>query len=465
MGPFALPVPAWRLGQQQRKRKRRYNNPLADSASPEAETAPSSAHLPLDSINPRSHSPGTLRQFAAAGLAPEEEIPAKIHPNFPHKALPTGYQSSAGRRRRGRSRMSATTSGSEADLDTDASESQQRRVDGLAGDHSARMKHINTMMAIMYRCLHEGDIARAKRAFGLLIRTKDVDIRLHGMWAIGTEILMREGEDDHTQDARVNAGADATTADGEETDIATTRPPPRWGSAANVDTVRDYLENLIHQHPYDPHLPRSTSAADFWPALFSIEVYNIDAECKRALHRLAQEVESPPDTESEPPLSQSGSEDYETQMSRREDGRKDMQWAAKDEIRHGTRAAAEQIATRMDQLMENAPYTAHLELLRLRGMLALFIGDMHLSSRLVEKSELEDRLRGLSLHEGLRKGAGKEQDREAARHREEEYEKARVYFQRILEKGGELEPWLVRFLDPDEDSNGDQETVNSSALY
>ena len=53
---------------------------------------------------------------------------------------------------------------------------------------SARLRHLSALTTVLHRCLGEGDIARAKRAFGMLTRAQDVDIRRGGLWAVGAEI-------------------------------------------------------------------------------------------------------------------------------------------------------------------------------------------------------------------------------------------------------------------------------------
>ncbi|KAH8681504.1 hypothetical protein BX600DRAFT_491700 [Xylariales sp. PMI_506] len=510
MGPFTLPVPDWRLGPPQRKRKHEAREqtgaqPIGPpSPSPDERSNRSSSHLPSDSINPLSHSPATLRQLAVAGLSPGDELPSKLYPYFPHKPLPRDAASTGSRRRsRSRSRgrintpgsgdperrqMSAASSGSEADVDTDATEPHRRRLSRQSphqqqeGDemtekvHSARLKHLNTMMAIMHRCLHESDIERAKRAFGLIIRMREVDIRQGNMWAIGTEILMRDGEKEAARGSQdhdttsVGQGRDATQS---EASGAT----HRWGAAANIDTVKAYLQNLIQHHPYDPHLPQVTGAVDFWPALFSIEIYNIDAESKAALARLDQEFdqssllldEDDDEYEDDDGYERDGSrlapEEYADNNNDDDDddggasrhhrrSRRALRWAGRDEIRHETQGVALQVVARMDQLMENAPYAAHPELLRLRGMLSLFVGDLYLSSSFMAR----DRGRLIRTAVGGAGGSASgttPQDREALRRRDAEVSKARVYFAKLLEKGGELEPWLLEVMEEGQEDDED----------
>lgn len=512
MGPFALPVPSWKQGQHHHKRRKIEEKETPADApsvenppSPEEESVrtPTSSHLHSDTINPRSHSPNTLRQLVVAGLSPDEELPSQQYPSFPHKALPADYFGrdgrNAGRRSRSRSRskMSALTSGSEADADdTDASgstvtarrwrgrgrndedaqaEEEEERLAQEAHASPARIRHLGTMLAILHRCLHTGDVPRARRAFSLLLQTRDVDVRLNGMWTLGAEILMRNGEtaDGHQHGGRRGErGEQDETAEGDdgegEGDDASRPPPPRWGSAANIDKVRDYLSSLIQQHPYDAHLPRLTSAVDFWPALYNIEIYNIDAEFRRALFQADEEQEQREQEEGQDPslLSDGPNEDeyrsdngeggrdededaYEARFRRREARRQMARHVARDAVRRETRAAAMQIAARMDTTMESPPYMTHVELLRLRGLLAMFIGDLWLPSRLLEEASKigsggvdDDR----DSRDDKIKTSSRE-DREFWRRREEEIDRARMLFERLIEKGGVVEPRLLRFLD------------------
>ncbi|KAI0597029.1 hypothetical protein F4775DRAFT_272865 [Biscogniauxia sp. FL1348] len=414
-GPFALSVPGYKLGVHTR-RHRKLDGERRASQSPSPSPARSlpedaaSSYLPSGSINPLSHTPDTLRQFAVAGLSPEDELPSRLYPSFPHRPLPPEYPSRSRRNPR-RTSMPGTSTG-ESEV-----ESGSRKEAAAVQQHSARLKHLNTMTAIMHRCLHEGDIARAKRAFGLLVQTKEIDVRLNNLWAIGSEILMRAPE--------------AARGDDDS-------PLPRWGSAANVSKVKEYLSSLIQQHPHDPHRPQLTSAVDFWPALFGIEVYDINAELQRALYHLDTRDEDDNDEE----MDDDPDDDRRQQLG--------ALWAAKDEVRRQTQAAARQLAARMDRVMESAPYAAHPELLRLRAHVSLFIADLHLPARVVEAGDaaaaaIVERMGVLSL-----RGEG-----EALEHRKEEQRKARAFFQRILDNGGELVGggWIREFMDEDEDED------------
>ncbi|KAK6948501.1 hypothetical protein Daesc_010268 [Daldinia eschscholtzii] len=455
MGPFALPVPGYRLGAHHRLNKRKKTEDSQENEEEvwiDSEWNTPSSRLPSDSINPLSHTPDTLRQFAVAGLSPADETPSKTNPLFPHKPLrPEGKES----RRRG------TTTGKD---DGSAAENAAAG-DTASKQHAERLKHLSTLTAILHRCLAEGDIQRAKRAFGLLVRTKDVDIRQAGLWAIGSEILMRDGENERERGRERDKGLLFR----------------RWGAAANIEKVKSYFETLIQQHPHDPHRPHLTSALDFWPALFGIEVYNVDAEMRAAALHLAQQQESR-EAEGE---EEDGGDGYgygldadmaypdETFESRRESAegaRREEMYAARDEIRLRALAAAEAIAKQMDQVMENAPYGAHRGLLRLRAHLALFVGDLCLPARLTDddNSRGEEKRgkkgKGKSSEDELRMRAETAEEHAALARRRDEQDRARTLFRKVLDGGvegeaegeGGADSWVRKFVDESEDDEIDE---------
>ncbi|KAI1132279.1 hypothetical protein F5Y10DRAFT_218589 [Nemania abortiva] len=541
MGPFALSIPSYRLGVHSHKlQKRRHHdatrqNTESPSPSPyldsDAETQFSStSRLPSESINPLSHSPDTLRQLAVAGLSPEDELPSRLHPGFPHKPLP--IRSSRRRRTERESRHSSVApssdGGGDSGVETDDSTVTSRRSRKLdtidAKNYSARVRHLNTMAAIMHRCLRDGDIPRAKRAFGLLVRTRDVDVRLDNMWAIGSEILMRDGEqesvprskrrsspshslssspsslssfDGGSQEHPYALSNPDTDEDREEEEREgqdgvkkRIQPPQRWGSATNLAQVKVYLETLIQQHPYDAHRPHLTSAVDFWPALFGIEVYNLDAEFQNSLHQIYTEYGFPslasrpssPDREYDEDrmdLDDEGGygiesgfgggrrrrhsqlEEEEEEEGEEEPHTRERHYAT-DALRAETQRGALELAARMDGILENVPYTTHAELLRLRAHVALFIGDLYLPSRLMEryaaachrgppppdiKASLRDAERRLRAH------VRAPDEYVALARRGEEQEKALEFFRRVVGARGKLEDWILRLLDAEDEED------------
>ncbi|KAI1312377.1 hypothetical protein F5Y03DRAFT_408433 [Xylaria venustula] len=584
MGPFALSVPGYRLGvhphkhqqqPQQQHEPARPSSASGESLDTEAGPPPSSSsRLPSETINPLSHSPSTLRQLAAAGLTPEDELPSRIHKGFPHRPLPV--RTLRGRREAlspGRSLYDSDGGGggggggSETDTTTATAASQPSRKKGADDDvgdgtrHDlARIRHLGTLAAVMHRCLRDGDMGRAKRAFGLLLRTRDVDVRLDNLWAVGSEILMREGEEEEkavvvavgeaSSELHKKAGKEkgeskrkgegkadpyeiscsdtdsgSDMAEREEDDVEEPvddagdggdddderegdgdgrrhHPPPpprRWGTAANVSRVKVYLETLAQHHPHDPKRPHLTSAVDFWPALFGIELYNLDAEFQEAQHRIYLESgfppspsssrsSSPPAEHDDPDRMDLDGDDYTMDFSEggqgprrrrrkhgigqeEEEDEEDESAAnrhnALDALRAATQRGALEITTRMDGILENPPYSTHAELLRQRGHAALFMADLYLPSRLVERHRRkQSRLVAGEGGEGGENGGLREAERRLRMHvktpeervalarRAEEQDRARALFRRaVAAKGGDglVEGWVLRFLEEEEE--------------
>lgn len=412
-------------------RKRKRSAPPAFSPS-----SSSPRLLPSDAINPLSHPPSTLRQFAVAGLAQTEDLPSALLPGFPHRPLPRraappGDEDAEAEAGPGSGAGGAGGSGGAGGGDAEPAEEEaaaarsraEKRSAGLEREWRIHEGEVGVVAAILRRSLAEGDLARARVAFGRLARStvhgKPVDLRHGGYWAMGAEILMRDGEAD---------GGLGGVA-GEEGGGAA---PRRWGSAANMVRVRAYFEDLIQLHPYNRHHPGSISALDFWPVMLSCEMYNVYIEHKLALEQLEAGVEDLGDAEMGGEQVKYLDSDEQMDGALRE---------GKDKLRLQALDGMRDIASRMDSVMENPPYSTSLEMLRLRGMAALYMGDL-----------------ALPPHPRTA-----EEDSEGKARSEEEAGRAKAMFRKLLERGGEIEPWfrhLVQLDDvkgeeeEDEDENG-----------
>lgn len=243
-------------------------------------------------------------------------------------------------------------------------------------------------------------LARAKRAFGLLVRTeikgKFVDLRKNYMWAMGAELLMREGEDERVE-ANNPAGAG----------------PRRWGSAANMPRVRAFYENLIQQHPYNRLFPRSVNALTFWPAMAGTELYNIHAEARLVTERLDAEAkekqrkkdkkmhDGSDDDSSESEHHSDGDDSDNGHFSDNSNGSNDSTRRRRRQRNHPDRLTREDIrfssleqlrdlSRRMDAVMAGPPYATSPEMLRLRGMVALYMGDLAIVTPPRTQSETQE---------------------------------------------------------------------------
>ncbi|OAA64299.1 NADH-ubiquinone oxidoreductase [Niveomyces insectorum RCEF 264] len=470
-----------------RKRKRK-------RAVRPASVAAAAARLPQGAIDPHSYGPATLRQLTLAGLTHADVLPAKVLESFPHQSLPDDWLSMLdeypgdgdedgnkngdddddsddnddtgmdGWKESAHSAEDHTDDayaihGSAGESGADA----RRRHHGTAAQRKARRhlekrrrnalrlqraqdQQVGVLAAIVQRGLQEAEhgsggldggeapigLARALRAFGLLVRTEikgnSVDLRWNGYWALGAELLMRDGDD-------AGPTRKATTAD-ETEQPATPARHRRWGAAANVGRVRAYYEDLIQQHPYNRLWPRSVNALTFWPALLGTELYSIHAEEQLALERLQAEghAEDGDVYGGEDGGNPTGSylqheggdrmapsyklgdgfEDYDDDDDndvdegddtnegidgktrdvqsrlRRRRGRHRLIRRARADLHRATLAQLRDLARRFDALLANPPYTTSPELLRLRGMLALYTGDVLAAEAAAEEEEEED---------------------------------------------------------------------------
>lgn len=365
----------------------------ADSSS--SSPAPSNNILDIAITNPLSLNDDEARQYRTAGLEFDKELPSKSYTGFPHRNLPWEAGFADGR----------ATDGERGDTTPEERGSKASHL---------KVQHLGVLTAILQRCVAEGDMARASRAWALLLRAqlggRGVDLRSTGYWGIGAELLIRSGEQVPQGKISVTNGIDDINSDGETSQyhdaVEQTQKSDlpdldtvRWGTAEGLDRAKDYYARLILQHPYKRQFSTAISALDFWPAMLSCEIYGIQYEQEQSLRLLSTQKNSDDsDPESEGAGSVSGEEasdinddrfngtqetqeeayfarrvKHEARALRR---RQEKVWEKREAIRKRAVAAAEKVATRMDELMTTPPFADSHVLHRLRGCLALYIGDL-----------------------------------------------------------------------------------------
>ncbi|ELR07521.1 hypothetical protein VC83_02096 [Pseudogymnoascus destructans] len=411
---FALPL-SWQNGRistsassfpqtagQSTNRKRKRSFPLNSPPPPSTlSTLPNSvfefpsspapsANLDYVTSNPLSLNADETRQYRAAGLELDKELPSKTYTGFPHMNLPW-----------------------EAGLTTDDEERQESKAELSAIERGSKpshlkVRHLGVLTAILQRCLAEGDIPRASKAWALLLRAqvggKGVDLRSTGYWSLGAELLIRRGEQL------------AANGRSHEDDIEETYPlDPQdsgvvsWGTAEGLERAKDYYARLILQHPYKRQYSTATSALDFWPAMLSCEIYGIQSKQQQSLHQLAMRqsdsnngsASDHEDSLSDGDSDHSGDESlgatqeevYFARRTKRESRAAQRHqlrsWKKKEEVRMHARSAAEKVATRIDEIMTTPPFVDSHVLHRLRGYLALYIGDLCILSSWEQKADSE----------------------------------------------------------------------------
>ncbi|KPI42679.1 uncharacterized protein AB675_1843 [Cyphellophora attinorum] len=228
---YALPLPVSRQGisinhakSDVRKRKR----------SPSATSKP----LSEDTDDEDEHDSDTysISQEARAVIDPDDRDQRRVAQYTLEKDLPPGPFPHRARQSKSKRRQQSRDS-----------------TDGNTAAQSLRVQHIAAMTAVLHRSVQRKDWVRAKRAFGLLLRTEIsgqfIDIRAADIWGIGAEILFRQRPD-----------------------------PGKSYSLSGFDAAKSYYENLIIQYPYHRNFPNSVNSIDFYLAMFSLWIYVTQAE-------------------------------------------------------------------------------------------------------------------------------------------------------------------------------------------
>ncbi|TFA97431.1 hypothetical protein CCMA1212_010853 [Trichoderma ghanense] len=311
-------------------------------------------------------------QLALAGLSGAEDDPRRAVKHFPHRAQDSGeedkkYQSEV----EGRKRKST------------------RRDDDRKG-------HLDVMLRATEQFLAQGDISKAAKAFAIVLqlrpRAQPIDIRLHNLWSIGSEILMRQREQlqemdqQHTEPSSFQSGSARGGSNGMRAAAA-----PRWGSSANLSEIKSYYEILIRQFAFDQKQPNKPSALDFWLALLSCELSTIYAEHLRSMARLEADLSlhnadsAPQDIAMQTPPNTIGfvarRPGYEVGDSGHQyETKEDWVKSRRDAIAQRTLTGLRDVNQRMEKLMDQPPYSQNEHFLRLREITSLLSRDLTSSS-------------------------------------------------------------------------------------
>ena len=164
-------------GACRKKKRKRTSSPVEDTFDgKDARTSIEDERSSLTAIlsNPLSLGDDQARQYRIAGLELDKELPSATIADFPHRGLP--------------SPIPAIGSGAEE---------HQFQYDSHinhSNEPSLRSRHLSTLTAILHRCLLEGDIPRAFRAWAMLLRVEvngaPISLRNSTYWGIGAELLI-----------------------------------------------------------------------------------------------------------------------------------------------------------------------------------------------------------------------------------------------------------------------------------
>ncbi|KAF4125299.1 RNA polymerase I specific initiation factor [Geosmithia morbida] len=375
------------------------------------------SHLPTDSINPFSYSPGQLLQFSIAGLSETDKEPSLKIANFPHRGL-------------GRDGKDLLEDEEDGNNDEAAKEEDGGRRQKGGRPVSRCERQVQTLIQSIYHFLDRGDVPKAARVYGLVLQLQPhgspIDIRHYNLWALGAEIIMRGGET-------------APPVEGDEGGEATqVRQPTRWGRAANMNKLKAYFETLIQQYPWDHRRPQNLSAIDFWLAILSCEVYNIHAEHVIGLARAEEEALNW-DDDSLPPREEEEEDEEEYDLQKRREARLDD---LRDDARKKSLTAMRDIAARMDSLIKEQPFSKTRAFFGLRATVSMYVADLVVPVVPASPFAL----------------------RQAQDTRQAQLDAARAYLDKVIKLGGELDRPTMAFLGAGDDENSFPEVPLYSSL-
>jgi hypothetical protein len=331
-----------RENQYRRLGKRRRGPVPDDSSSPEPDATSKSA--------PRAHSYASLAsteiaQLRLAGLLPDDEpdVPPLPFPHAPARAAGARY---------GVSQMQEEIAKPPARLYAVDALSKSSFINKQNEATSLRKTHLNILSTLMHRCLLEGDYERAGRAWGMLLRTHvagghPVDPRNHGRWGIGAEILLRKPSSIESNSNNVLQSDQPS----EEQDFF---------SEEGFNLAREYYERFIIQFPHRKLTPHAVDERTFYPAMFSLWIFQVSEKSRRARERNQQRTQRLRST--------STSNDSIVSDSRQTDEAR----AQEDAIQIEEMAMATELAERLDQLIASPPFDKQASLLHLRGHVSLW---------------------------------------------------------------------------------------------
>jgi hypothetical protein len=339
-----------RASQYRKRRKTRHHDEHHDDAH-SSDSHSDADHTPRTwTSNAHSHpsfaSP-ELAQLRVAGLLPEEEyrVPPSPFPHAPARVSKPYLGAAKIQKELARppSRLyTATSTASPADTTRSQTEAS-----------NLRRTHLNVLSTVMHRCLQERDYDRAGRAWGMILRTQathgnTVDLRNHGRWAIGAEILLRRAPQGVASSSKSHDVASA------HVDVF---------SEQGFELAREYYERLIVQHPTRKQAPHAVDQRSFYPAMFSLWIQQVNEKSKRARIRNAEDTQRS--------RSRSMSIDSVDGQRSTNDAR-----SREDAIQVEELAGAMEIAERLDDLVKSPPFDKQASLLYLRGQIALWISDL-----------------------------------------------------------------------------------------
>lgn len=451
---FALPLkpsqqpPSFRTCFQKPSRKRKREHEESDNQVDSSEAGPSQEASKPGSFTAPVLSPDDEYQYRVAGQPFNRELPGG---HFPHAPAPIGNvdrsnsdgETAEARLRRELAGLSPPLYPSHQSLTAAVGEDSQSGV-GL------RLRHLAVLNTIVHRCLLEGDFIRAGRAWGMLLRSevqgRPIDLRAKGVWGIGAEILMRR--DAQVAAERKTASRPNDSSGDEHSGVDRgDRTDDVWFSREGFDKARMYYERLILQYPYRRTAPHSVSSLDFYPVMFGLWIYSIQEEYRIIKSRVEARGEEPGSDEDEQMYDIHNEQESVSPVTT-DQGKAFQQHEWLEDLRKSQLQQAEQVAARLDELLLSPPYSDSHQLIKIRGMMALWIGDLSVVGLL--KDQTADGLNPRSVDfvdQHMNSDQLRDEYNRGLTRKSLEIDKARSIFVKLVNKGAAIPREVEHLLD------------------
>lgn len=297
--------------------------------------------------------------YFTAGIKSPEELPGG---DFPHSEGPIIDLDSTFRR--AKSDLTA------AKLRSSGYTKRSNTAAGSSGPKvksSLHIQHLAVLNTIMHKCVLEGDFVRAGRAFGMILRARvngqPNDIRAQGRWGIGGEILLRlDAQLASLKSGALESNREPDNSQDEEqqhvgvTDAAFTKE--------GFEKARNYYETLILSYPYRRAAPQALSSLHFYVIMFSLWIFQTQEQYMSQLSTCLANID-------EESIENEGLES-DSEFSSSPKRILDLQKASRNSVLQ----QAGMIGDRLDELLLSPPYSDDRNLWKLRGMVALWAGDL-----------------------------------------------------------------------------------------
>lgn len=232
-------------------------------------------------------------------------------------------------------------------------------VGGTPDSIGFRQQHLVALTTLLHRCILQGEYVRAGRAWGILLRTEvdgvSMDVRTYDRWGIGAELLcQRPSQRKKTTPMQQTNMVD----DGYDNDAESSN----WFSREGFEEARDYYERLILQYPYRKGFSNTVGALVFYPAMFGLWIYSEQQQYELLLSTLRAADVQPDQTKV-----LAGHRDL-SPNPRIQNHLADM--------RNDFLLRAQQIGTRLKELLTSPPFSDDARLGRLQGMVTQWIENL-----------------------------------------------------------------------------------------